>query len=83
MAELLIKGTKIAEKVNNVILQYGDMYLNKQTHTDDLTIDSANNGFLTGPITANNLTVQGNLTIFNELNITGDLNITGSLKFIG
>lgn len=59
------------------------MISNPHTHTDDFLVDTVNNGFLAGPVTANNVTVQGHLTILNELNITGDLNITGSLKFLG
>jgi hypothetical protein len=59
------------------------MMSNPHTHTDDVVVNTVNNGFLAGPITANNVTVQGHLTILNELNVTGDLNISGSLKFLG
>ena len=62
MAELLIKGTKVAEKVNNVVFQYSDMYVNKQTFTQDLTLDASYNATMTGPITVNNLTVNGNIS---------------------
>ena len=82
MAELLIKGTKIAEKVNNVILQYGDMYLNKQTHTNDLTIDADYNATITGPVTVNNITVNGNLIVLDDFHVSGDIAVTGSVKVI-
>ncbi len=82
MAELLIKGTKVAEKVNNVVFQYSDMYVNKQTFTQDLTLDVSYNATMTGPITVNNLTVNGNLVVSDSVDITGNANITGTLKLI-
>ena len=60
-----------------------NMITNPHTHTDDVIVNNEFNGFLTGPVTANNLMVDGHLTILNELNITGDLNINGSLKMMG
>tara|TARA_B100000424_G_scaffold10292_1_gene7715 strand:- start:2192 stop:2440 length:249 start_codon:yes stop_codon:yes gene_type:complete len=82
MAELLIKGTKVAEKVNNIILQYGDMYLNKQTYTNDLTLDANYNATITGPITVNNITVNGNLIVLDDFHVTNDIAVTGSVKLI-
>lgn len=60
-----------------------NMITNPHTHTNDVIVNNEFNGFLAGPVTANNLMVNGHLTILNELNITGDLNINGSLKMMG
>ena len=82
MAELLIKGTKVAEKVNNVVFQYSDMYVNKQTFTQDLTLDASYNATMTGPITVNNITVNGNLIVLDDFHVTNDIAVTGSVKLI-
>ena len=96
MARLEIEGSLFAEKdsnakmvghlhelhLNGTNVADGNLIVNKQTYTEDITLAANYNATITGPITVNNITVNGNLIVLDDFHVTNDIAVTGSVKLI-
>jgi len=97
MARLEIEGSLFAEKdsnakmvghlhelhLNGTNVADGNLIVNKQTYTEDITLAANYNASLIGPVSMNSLTVNGNLRVTESLTVsTGNLTIAGDLRIV-
>ena len=54
-----------------------------ETITDDITIPSSKSSMIIGPVSINNLTINGNLNVVQTVDITNEINIIGTINFLG
>jgi len=54
-----------------------------ETITDDLTIPSSKSSMIIGPVSINNLTINGHLNVVQTVDITNEINIIGTINFLG
>ena len=54
-----------------------------ETITDDLTIPSSKSSIIIGPVSINNLTINGHLNVVQTVDITNEINIIGTINFLG
>ena len=54
-----------------------------ETITDDITIPSSKSSMIIGPVSINNLTINGHLNVVQTVDITNEINIIGTINFLG
>ena len=59
------------------------MFVNSNSITNTVTLNTSENGLMIGPVSVHTLTVNGNLKVIDSLTVsTGNLTIAGRLRII-
>ena len=83
MSLLKVTDTKAIENVNGENYHHGAMFVNSNSITNTVTLNTSENGLMIGPVSVQTLTVNGNLKVIDSLTVsTGNLTITGRLRII-
>tara|TARA_Y100000114_G_C11698320_1_gene297153 strand:- start:706 stop:957 length:252 start_codon:yes stop_codon:yes gene_type:complete len=83
MSLLKVTDTKAIENVNGENYHHGAMFVNSNSITNTVTLNTSENGLMIGPVSVHTLTVNGNLKVIDSLTVsTGNLTITGRLRII-
>ena len=83
MSLLKVVNTKAIENVNGENYHHGAMFVNSNSITNTVTLNTSENGLMIGPVSVHTLTVNGNLKVIDSLTVsTGNLTIAGRLRII-
>ncbi len=83
MSLLKVIDKKAIENVNGENYHHGAMFVNSNSITNTVTLNTNENGFMVGPVSVHTLTVNGNLRVVDSLTVsTGNLTIAGDLRIV-
>ena len=83
MSLLKVTNTKAIENVNGENYHHGAMFINSNSITNTVTLNTSENGLMIGPVSVHTLTVNGNLKVIDSLTVsTRNLTITGRVRII-
>ena len=82
---LKVGGKVLAEynSTNDLLDVKNAVVINDTVISENVTIPTDKSAFMAGPVTLNNLTINGNLSVTEELNTLVDLNVVGILNLVG